>query len=88
MNAWLHNGRVVFLPLKGATPINVVEETNGPVGEGQEPGAIESVELTADGKAKVRRTMRAESKRTKAKKDLAAANNVAQLKKALLDLLE
>ena len=90
MKAWIYNGHVVFLPLKGATPVakaDVIEEAAAPVGSGEELGAIDSVIVEPSGKVRIRRKVKPESARSKALKDLDKANNIAQLRAAVKQLL-
>lgn len=89
MNAWIKDGRVVFIPLPGATPVaaaDVVEELDGPLAANEQVGPIDSV-VVEGGKVKIKRKRRIKDKRTKALEDLDAANNIVGIKRALKELL-
>lgn len=73
MNAYIKDGRVIFLPLPGAVPVaaaDIIEEINGPLGADEEAGAIDSVALEPDGKVRIVREKKPKSKRTKAREDI------------------
>lgn len=86
MKAYLKDGRVIFLPLAGSTPVaeaDIIEETKGPLGATEEPGAIDSVTLEPDGKVRIVRERKPKSKKTKAKEDM----EKSALGRAVLDYL-
>jgi hypothetical protein len=88
MKAYSHNGRVVFLPLAGSTPVEVVHETDRSLAAGEEAGAVQSVHIGPDGKAHVVRKPRHESARTKARRELETTNSIPRpLRDAILALI-
>lgn len=89
MKAWLYNGRVVFLPLNGATALpDPVEQTDRAVGADEEAGPVDSVRVEG-GVVKITRKVRGKSARTKAKEAMAKPNSgLPEIRAALALLLQ